>query len=217
MPIQILCNASSFANFENPHQVLLTYISQMRFSNIALMAFLILSIANFRLLAQEKSNTAKLPVQMAIEPSAKLNMGSSELRFSIFRMVGNEKKLAPSTVDSIWLNYSSVIQNNTTNTISASLASADLPAEIAIKLSIGSDAGAGYGQVGKPTMPVYLSTYPQAIITDIGSCYTGTGNNKGHLLKFTWELNRGYDLDVLKYEQILNLRIRVIYTINSDE
>lgn len=154
---------------------------------------------------------------MAIAPSAKLSMGSSELKFSIFKMVGNNKVLAPSTVDTIWLNYSSVIQNNTTNTISASLATGDLPAEVAIKLSVGSDVGAGYGQVGKPTIPVFLSTYPQAIITDIGSCYTGMGNNKGHLLSFTWELNKGYDLDVLKYEQISSLRIRVIYTINSDE
>jgi len=189
----------------------------MRLRYLILLVLSILNFANIRLLAQEKDNTAKLPVQMAIAPSAKLSMGSSELKFSIFQMVGNEKKLAPSTVDSIWLNYSSVIQNNTTNTISASLATGDLPAEVAIKVSIGQDVGAGYGQVGKPTMPVYLSTYPQAIITDIGSCYTGMGNNKGHLLSFTWELNRGYDLDVLKYEQISSLRIRVIYTINSDE
>lgn len=191
--------------------------SLMRLRYIILLVLFILNVSNIRMFAQEKDNTAKLPVQMAIEPSAKLSMGSSELNFSIFKMVGNKKELAPSTVDSIWLNYSSVIQNNTTNTISASLATGDLPAEVAIKLNVSSDAGAGYGQVGKPTMPVYLSTYPQSIITDIGSCYTGMGNNKGHLLSFTWELNKGYDLDVLKYEQISSLRIRVIYTINSDE
>lgn len=189
----------------------------MNQTHYILLAFLTIGFLNNRLSAQEKDNTAKLPIQMAIEPSAKLSMGSSELKFSIFKLVGNEKVLAPSTVDSIWLNYSSVIQNNTTNTISASLATGDLPAEVSIKLIVSPDAGGGYGQVGKPTMPIFLSTHPQPIITDIGSCYTGIGNDKGHLLKFTWELNSGYDLDVLKYEQISNLMIRVIYTINSDE
>lgn len=178
---------------------------------------LILLAANNRLQAQEKANTSKLPIQMAIPPSARLNMGSSELNFSIFKEVGSEKVMTPSTVDTIWLNYSSVIQNNTTNTISASLSTSDLPAEVSIKLRVSPDAGAGYGQVGVPAMPLFLSNYPQAIITDIGSCYTGSGSHKGHLLTFTWELNKGYDLEVLKYEQLTSLKIRVIYTINSDE
>jgi hypothetical protein len=166
---------------------------------------------------QEKDNTAKLPVQMAIPPSAKLNMGSSELKFSLFKGEGKDRKLAPKTVDSIWINYSSVIVNNSSNTVCASLATGDLPAEIAIKLKVGPDVGAGYGQVGKPTIPIILSTAPQAIITDIGSCYTGQGDNKGHLLTFSWELKPGYDPDYIQSELLANLRIRVIYTINSDE
>lgn len=169
------------------------------------------------MLAQEKVNTAKLPIQMAIPPSAKLSMGSSELRFSIVKDDGSGKNLAPTTVDTIWINYSSVIQNNTTNTISANLSSGDLPAEVAIKLTVGPDVGAGYGKVGNPTMPVYLNAFPQPIITDIGSCYTGLGNNKGHLLTFTWELLPGYDPEALLDEEMSNLRVRVIYTINSDE
>jgi hypothetical protein len=189
----------------------------MKRIHLILLATLLSGFPTHKVSAQEKDNTAKLPIQMAIPPSARLSMGSSELQFSIFKTVGNEKKLAPSTVDSIWLNYSSVIEHNSTNTISASLSTGDLPAEVAIKLTVGSDVGAGYGQVGKPTMPVYLSTYPQPIITDIGSCYTGMGNNKGHLLIYSWELNKGYDAEALKYEQWTNLRIRVIYTINSDE
>ncbi len=178
---------------------------------------LLLIVADFRLQAQENDNTGKLPVQMAIPPSAKLSMGSSELKFSLFTGEGKDRKLAPSTVDTIWINYSSVIVSNSTNTICASLASGDLPAEIAIKLKVGPDIGAGYGQVGKPAIPIYLSTAPQAIITDIGSCYTGQGDNKGHLLTFSWELKPGYDPDYIQSELLANLRIRVIYTINSDE
>jgi hypothetical protein len=169
------------------------------------------------LIAQESENTAKLPVQMAIPPSAQLSMGSSELKFSLFTGEGKDRKLAPKTVDTVWINYSSVIVNNSTNTICASLATVDMPAEIAIKLSVGPDIGAGYGQVGRPTLPIYLSSSPQPIITDIGSCYTGQGNNKGHLLTFSWELKPGYDPDYIQSEMLSNLRIRVIYTINSDE
>jgi hypothetical protein len=168
-------------------------------------------------IAQQNINTTKLPVQMAIPPSAKLSMGSSELKFSLFQGEGKDRKLAPKTVDTLWINYSSVVVNNTTNTICASLASGDLPAEIAIKLKVGPDVGAGNGQVGKPTLPIYLSTAPQAIITDIGSCFTGQGNYKGHLLTFSWELKPGYDPDYIQNELLSHLRMRVIYTINSDE
>ena len=189
----------------------------MKLTHQLIYVTLLLIFAYPPLYAQEKDNTAKLPVQMAIPPSAKLSMGSSELKFSLFKGEGKDRKLAPKTVDTVWINYSSVIVNNSTNMICASLASADLPAEIAIKLKVGPDVGAGYGQVGKPTIPIYLSTSPQAIITDIGSCYTGQGNNKGHLLTFTWEFKSDYDPDIIRNETLTNLRIRVIYTINSDE
>lgn len=189
----------------------------MRLKQHILLVTMLMLGTGFSLQAQQSDNSAKLPVQMAIPPSAKLSMGSSELKFSLFTGEGKDRKLAPKTVDTIWINYSSVIVNNSTNTICASLAYGDLPAEIAIKLKVGPDVGAGYGQAGKPTIPIYLSTAPQAIITDIGSCYTGQGNNKGHLLTFSWELKPGYDPDYIQSEMLANLRIRVIYTINSDE
>lgn len=167
--------------------------------------------------AQDKANTAKLPIQMAIPPSAKLSMISSDLKFSIFEGSGANRKLAAATIDSVWLNYSSIIERNNTNAICASFSSEELPAEISIKLSIGPDAGGGYGQVGVPSEPIYLSTFPQTIISNIGSCYTGQGNSKGHLLYFTWELKSNYDPEILPEDQLTNLRVRVVYTIVNSE
>lgn len=187
----------------------------MRFSHYILSLAFLLPFSNGFIAAQKEDNTAKLPIQMAIPPGAKLSIGSSEIIFSIVKEVG--KPLTPTTVDSVWLNYSSIVERNSTNIICANLASGDLPAEIGIRLKVGSDVGAGHGQVGKPTTPIYLSSSPQAIITDIGSCFTGQGDNKGHLLTFSWDLLPGYDPEFLKSEQMTNLRVKVIYTINSDE
>jgi hypothetical protein len=167
--------------------------------------------------AQNKDNTAKMPVQMVIPPSAKLSMISSDLKFSIFEGKGKERKLASSVIDSVWMNYSSIIEYNNPNSICASFGPGDIPAEIAIKLTVKPDVGAGNGQVGTPGEPIYLSTFPQPIITNIGSCYTGQGNNKGHLLIFTWELQSKYDSDILPEEQLSNLKVRVVYTFITGE
>ena len=185
--------------------------------NPIVLLLLLFSLLPLLAVAQNKENTAKMPVQMAIPPSAKLNMSSSDLRFSIFEGTGKDRKLASSIIDSVWMNYSSIIENNNPNSICASFNSEELPAEIAIKLIVKPDVGAGNGQVGTPNEPIYLSSFPQPILTNIGSCYTGQGNNKGHLLIFSWEIQSQYDSDILPEEYLSNLRVRVIYTFITGE
>ncbi|HET9571272.1 MAG TPA: hypothetical protein VFP20_07700 [Bacteroidales bacterium] len=167
--------------------------------------------------AQDAENEAKIPIQMAIPPSTKLNLRSTQLSFSLYKMENGKKVLEPSTIDSVWLNYSSITERNKSNTIYADITSADIPAEIGIKLVVRKDAGKGNGQVGNPTEPIILSEYPQPVITNIGSCYTGQGDHKGHLLLFSWVFMPGYNKDFSNFENLSNLSVQVIYTINSDE
>lgn len=153
---------------------------------------------------------------MTIPPMANLSLAGSENPLSSNQVSGASQILRLNSKGQFWINYSSVVENNTFNTICVNIVSGDVPAEIAIKLKIGSDVGAGMGKVGKPSAPIYLSIQPQAIITEIGSCFTGTGAHKGHSLTYTWELQPGADFD-LKSLESQNLEVGVMYTISSGD
>jgi hypothetical protein len=167
-------------------------------------------------LSAQQKNTVNTPVELSIEPTASLNLAGSDIRLSFTQGKGAQQIISPSTAGKIWINYSSVVDGNSTNSICVSLSSGNLPAEVDIKLSIGPDAGSGSGKMGKPSAPIILTSYPQAIITDIGSCYTGQGISKGHPLTYSWVLSPEYDSDILKVEE-LHLEVGVIYTIIAGE
>ena len=80
-------------------------------------------------------------------------------------------------------------------------------------LTIGKDASAGVGTTGSPSGKVILSRYPQNIITDIGSCYTGRGINKGHQLFFSLVGANGEQVT----PENKDYRISVTYTITSTD
>jgi hypothetical protein len=166
--------------------------------------------------AQKTTNVTKMPVQMVIPPVASLSLTGADLRFSI-EGKGTQQIITPTTVGKVWLNYSSVVENNSTNAICASLSSGFIPAEVSIKLKVGPDAGQGQGQVGTPTGVITLSPYPQPIIAHIGTCYTGQGVNKGHPLTYTWELHPDYDNEFFSESDLDSLKIGVIYTITTNE
>jgi hypothetical protein len=181
--------------------------------------YFLLIIGAYFLSAQNRmpgENAASLPIQLSIPSKASIYLAGSDLKFSFVPGKGTEQILTPKSVGKLWLNYSSLVERYSTNAICVSLSRNTLPAEILIRLKIGPDVGAGAGMVGKPSGSIILSTSPQPIVTNIGSCYTGLGVNKGHLLSFTWEMNPEYDpsdfvLDSLKIEA------GVIYTIVSNE
>lgn len=181
------------------------------FTNILILLFFL----SVRLSAQ-KANEATMPIQLSLLPTASLNLAGANIRLSIVEGKGAEQIITPSTVGKMWLNYSSIVAWNSTNNICVSLSSGNLPAEVAIKMIAGPDLGAGSGKMGRPVGPVTLSNYPQVIIAGIGSCYTGQGVNKGHLLSFSWSIRPDVETDILSLEN-LELEVGIIYTIISDE
>jgi len=115
--------------------------------------FLLLSLSE--VLSAEEKYTAKTPVNLSIEPTASLSLAGSDVRLSFVKGKGAEQIITPSAISKIWINYSSVVVGNSTNSICVNLASRNLPAEVNIKLNIGEDVGAGSG---KADHSHYLST-----------------------------------------------------------
>ena len=95
-----------------------------------------------------------------------------------------------STNSSIWLNYSSIVEKES-NSISVSMDGDLLPEGVTIELVAGSDAGKGMGEVGQSSNEsVVLDKKAQILISEIGNCYTGTGEGAGHQLTYSLKMNQ---------------------------
>ena len=139
-----------------------------------------------------------------------VDFAGSDKRTVFISGKGVEQIITPSTLDKTWLNYSSIVDGNSTNVITVNITYNNLPAEISIKLNVGESVGTGAGKTGKPLGPILLTNYPQDIIVDIGSCYTGRGIHKGHQLTYTWEMPSPY---IFNQSAIDEIEIAVTYTI----
>ncbi len=158
------------------------------------------------------TNETKLPVMLGIPPKATLSLAGKDLQLSLAPSEESVTQRITPREASIWINYSSVVEPNSTNSIYVSMAMSNVPAEITIKLKIDPYVGDGSGQVGTPTQPIMLGSFPQPIITNIGSCYTGKGEGFGHKLTYSWELAPNYDPELLKLEE-LQIATDIIFTI----
>lgn len=134
--------------------------------------------------------------------------------YSFLEPTNVEQVITPSTGDHTWLNYSSIVNQGATNYITVNISSGSLPADVTLRVLISADAGLGSGATGTPIGEIILSTYPQNIIVNIGSCYTGTGINKGHRLTYVWDNPESYNYNY-NYEN--GEAIAVTYTITSTE
>lgn len=157
-----------------------------------------------------QDNIVQMPVKVSIPSVSLVSFAGSTKQLKDIRNKGTEQTITPSTLDTTWLNYSSIIDGNSTNSICVNINSGYLPAEVVVKLNVGEDVGAGAGTMGKSTGQISLTEYPQAIVTDIGTCYTGQGINKGHQLTYSWEWKPPYDAD---HSSIDDVKISVICTL----
>ena len=179
----------------------------MKRSFLLLFVYIYLTV---EMVCGQVSNTTSMPVMVRIPSFSLVDFAGSEKRIFLSAGTGVEQIITPNTHDKTWLNYSSIVDGNSTNVISVNLSYKNLPAEISIKLFVGEHAGTGAGKLGKPIGPILLTSYPQDIIVDIGSCYTGRGIHKGHQLTYSWEWLSPYDIDQSTIE---NIEIAVTYTI----
>ena len=179
--------------------------------NLFCKCLLLLFIVSSAVRIVSAQNKVEVPVLLSIPTLSLVGFAGSD-NFTYNTGNGAEQIITPSTLDKTWINYSSVVDENSTNIISVSLSPGNYPAEITINLEVGPDAGAGAGTTGMPTGKIALTTQAQEIITGIGSCYTGQGVKKGHQLKYTWDWLPPYDLNHSLND---NMEVSVIYTLTS--
>jgi len=113
--------------------------------------------------------------------------------------------------NNLWLNYSSIVNKNSKNSISAKI-EGELPEGITIELFVG-DCLNGKGEVGKRkgSKAVTLSTTGKEIIHNIRTGFTGNGSGNGHNLSYSLKI----DNNSIDYEKIVSESkdINVVYTI----
>ena len=116
------------------------------------------------------------------------------------------------TNNDLWLNYSSIVEKGKVRSVSASM-DKDLPTGITIELAVSADAGKGKGKVGTAaTSAQALTKSGVTIVSNIKSCYTGSGTEKGHNLTYSLKMDEDSygDLEAADNE------IEITYTITGN-
>ncbi|MFA6260565.1 MAG: hypothetical protein WC760_03795 [Bacteroidia bacterium] len=167
----------------------------------------------------QRRNTAKMNLTCNIPAIALVDFASSDLRTVTY----NSSLLDPNQVEQLvsdgatdgttWINYSSIVRNGTTNYITAEVSSGELPGDMTLNLYVSPDNGEGAGSKGTACGQMVLTSYPQIIISNIGSCFTGRGLNRGHHLRYEW---RSIDNENVIEKPHGNI-VSVTYTISSTE
>lgn len=186
---------------------------------ILFISSLVLLFAFSTIVPAQNNNKVEMSLTFNIPAIALIDFAVDDIQmitysFSYSTLNQVEQIITPTTEDKTWLNYSSVIISDLTNYITAHISSGSLPADVSLFLLVGNDVGSGDGIIGTSIGEISLSSFPQNIITDIGSCFTGRGTYKGHQLTYTWENPESYNYS-LNYEN--GNAIAVTYTITSTE
>jgi hypothetical protein len=175
--------------------------------------FVVLFTYAYTVNAQNK-HTTETTITLSIPAVALIDFQGNDNVITFKTPTQIEQIITPSALNQTWLNYSSIVESGSTNYITVHISSGILPPESTIKLQIEDDAGAGAGKTGTPITQITLSRYPQIIVNDIGSCYTGRGIEKGHELTYSWvNLEENPNSKRLKDE----FEITVTYTIMNTE
>ena len=125
---------------------------------------------------------------------------------------GNALDFSGATNNSLWLNYSSVVENaTTTRKVTVQITNGTVPSGVDLKVAAATAVG-GTGTVGTPTGTISLTNLAQDFVTGIGSCYTGDGSSKGHNLTYSFVLEPG---NYSKVYSTSTTPITVTYTITN--
>jgi hypothetical protein len=128
---------------------------------------------------------------------------------------GESVDFSTATDNSLWLNYTSIVgggEEPNTRNISAKISEGSLPGGIDLQLTVGG-ISTGNGTKGQSAANnKVLSTSAQDVVTGIGTCYTESGNNNGHQLTYTLNMDNG------NYQALTagSFEVTVQYTISED-
>lgn len=125
---------------------------------------------------------------------------------------GDKISVSEKSKTGVWVNYSSIAGNHQKRKITATVAG-KIPEGIVLKVKADPYTGAGKGNVGTSTGLVQLSESPVDVISEIGSCYTGSGVQNGHLLSYQLELDEQL---FYKDSEDTAPTLSIIYTLTDD-
>jgi len=120
------------------------------------------------------------------------------------------------TNSDLWINYSSIVGENSTREVSVQITAGDVPAGLELSVVATQDAKQGEGNTGSAVNDAIVLNDKSAatIIEGVGSAYTGDGANKGHNL--TYKIAQSKDdkaYSKLSFEQSQTLTIT--YTLSD--
>ncbi len=115
--------------------------------------------------------------------------------------------------NSVWINYSSVVGKHKYRNVTVEITSGQVPDGLKLIAVAGNDIGNGKGKTGIPSGRIELSNSPQRIIYNVGSCYTGSGQQSGHNLIYKLDIESDAD-----YAKITNADtdLTITYTLSDD-
>jgi hypothetical protein len=128
---------------------------------------------------------------------------------------GESVDFSSATDNSLWINYTSIVSGGeepNTRNISAKISEGSLPGGISLLLTVGGITS-GNGTKGQSAATdKVLTGSAQDVITGIGTCYTETGNNKGHQLTYKLSGDDG------NYQALTagSYEVTIQYTISED-
>jgi len=132
---------------------------------------------------------------------------------------GESVDFSSATDNSLWLNYTSIVKGNShgddsnARSISAKISDGSLPGGIKLRLTVGG-ISSGNGTRGQSAAKSKeLKNNAEDVVTGIGTCYTESGENKGHQLTYSLDMDNG------NYQALTagSYEVTVQYTISEDK
>lgn len=140
--------------------------------------------------AYSQSYTAGDPVTLQIPSFSMIATNNAPVSLSLTTNSAGAI-LNPSSNSNVYVRITSIVPGATHREITARIANGTVPAGTSLKLiSAPSTTTNSGGNLGIPvSTPITLDGTDKILIDNIGTCYTGTGNNDGYRLTYTWEPN----------------------------
>ncbi|MBT4968183.1 MAG: hypothetical protein HN704_04945 [Bacteroidetes bacterium] len=152
---------------------------------------LTLSLISTRILAQLPDQiTAGDAVVLQMPEISLIDTDHAPVTLTLTTSIAGESVAASVSNSDMWIKITSVVPGNTHREIKAKIVGTVPPGTTLSILPTDATLTNSAGNLGDAVVsPITLTSTDQNIITNIGSCYTGTGSTDGYQLTYTWSLD----------------------------
>lgn len=138
---------------------------------------------------QAQTNVAAHSVSLGLPEVALLATGGGGINLTLSSAASAGEAVEQSIADSsAYIQFSSVISDASPRTLSAKY-TGTMPAGTTLSAKILAPNANAVGTTGTLAGEVTISAVDATLITDIGSCYSGTASDDGYRMRYTWGLD----------------------------